>query len=802
VSATLVRDVVSTAPGTTLTAVVKRDGRVVPWDADLVTRAIALAFHAELTNDGPNPHARDAGQRYGISRHDFATVLRLTEQVENAVGLRFPSAPPQVEQVQDIVEMLLAANGHWNVAKRYVLYRAARAERRLRAHGENGLQDYIFLSRYARYRPELGRRETWPEAVARVFEMHRRRFASKLGQPVGQIAPSLGRLLDDAEAAMGERGFLPSMRALQFGGVAVEANNARLFNCSFTHVDRLRAFQESLFLLLSGTGVGFSVQKQHVAKLPPLAPRPNEHELPVVHHTIGDTIEGWSDALGALLQSYVDGTKIEFSYSAIRPRGTPLRTSGGRAPGHLPLKKALVKIEGVLDGAAGRSLRPIEAYDILMHAAVAVLAGGIRRSATICLFSADDDEMAAAKTGNWFETNPQRGKSNNSAVLVRDTATPEQFARLFEHQKAFGEPGFYFTADAEYGANPCVEIGLAPFLQVTEGEVEPLRAAGYTGALEPGERLSGWQMCNLTTINASKCTTRDEFLQLCRYASLMGTLQASYTDIPYLGPVSRRINEREALLGVSICGILDRPDVLLDPESLEAGAATCRETNEAVAAVLGIEPAARITCVKPEGTASLLLGAGSGIHPHHARHYFRRVQAARTDPVFQFFKSVNPAMTETSVWDPETTDVITFPVEAPEGALLREELGAIDFLDRVRLVQHHWVQAGRGRAQYNPGLEHNVSNTVTVRDEEWEAVRDYIWKNRASFTGISLLRATGDKVYPQAPREEVTTETDVAKWNALHYTPMDYTKLNEHTDETTLADVVACAGGACEVTFA
>jgi ribonucleoside-diphosphate reductase alpha chain len=794
-------DVVATSP-TILTTVVKRDGRTAPWDADRIARAIALAFHAERTDDGANPHAHDAAQRYGLSRADFAAVLRLTEQVENAVAMRFPAAPPQVEQIQDIVEMLLAANGHWTVAKRYVLYRAKQAEKRVRAHGDSGLQDYIFLSRYARFRPELGRRETWPEAVGRVFDMHRRRFADRLDAPVGTLAPSLGALIDDAERAMQRKGFLPSMRALQFGGAAVEANHSRLFNCSFTHIDRIRAFQEALFLLLSGTGVGFSVQKQHVAKLPALAPRHNEHELPVVHHTIGDTIEGWSDALGALMQSYVDGTKVEFNYSQVRPRGSPLRTSGGRAPGHLPLKKALVRIEHVLDGAAGRHLRPIEAYDILMHAAVAVLAGGIRRSATICLFSADDDEMAAAKTGNWFETNPQRGKSNNSAVLVRDQATPEQFARLFEHQKQFGEPGFYFSADAEYGANPCVEIGLAPFLTVSEDEVAPLRAAGYTGALEPGERLSGWQMCNLTTINAAQCTSREEFLALCRHAALVGTLQASYTDMPYLGPVSRRINEREALLGVSICGILDRPDVLLDPATLEAGAATCRAVNTAVAQVLGIAPAARITCVKPEGTASLLLGAGSGIHPHHAKRYFRRVQAARTDPVYQHFKAANVAMTETSVWDPETTDVITFPVEAPEGAVLRAELGAVEFLEKVRLVQRHWVQAGRGHEHFNPGLDHNVSNTVTVRDDEWEAVRDYIWQHRDAFTGISLLRATGDKVYPQAPREEVVTETDVAKWNALNYQPVDYTALVEHVDVTALADVAACAGGACEVTYA
>jgi ribonucleoside-diphosphate reductase alpha chain len=513
---------------------------------------------------------------------------------------------------------------------------------------------------------------------------------------------------------------------------------------------------------------------------------------------VPDTLEGWADALDALLTSYLQGTKIEFNYSAIRARGTPLRTSGGRAPGHLPLKKALVAVERVLEQVRGRALRPIEVYDILMHVAVAVLSGGIRRSATICLFSADDDEMAAAKTGNWFETNPQRGKSNNSAVLVRGEAQETDFARLFEYQKEFGEPGFYFVDDADYGANPCVEIGLAPFLTVDAESRAALARHGVADVAE-GTRLSGWQMCNLTTINAAACHTADEFLSACRSAALLGTLQAAYTDIRYLGPVTRVINDREALLGVSICGVLERPAVFLDEHTLERGAAMCLEVNEAVATHIGVSPAARVTCVKPEGTASLVLGAASGIHPHHARRYFRRVQAARTDAVYQWFKAHNPHLTETSVWDPETTDVITFPVEAADDAILREDVGAVQFLEYVKLVQRHWVEAGRRHQRYNPGLHHNVSNTVTVRDEEWEAVQQFIWANRAHFAGISLLRETGDKIYAQAPREAVVTDADVAKWNTLHYVPVDWTAMREAHDVTALADVVACAGGACEI---
>ncbi|MCZ8013537.1 ATP cone domain-containing protein [Gemmatimonas sp.] len=782
-----------------ITEVVKRDGRRAPWDPERITRAIALAFWASRHDDAPNPHANDAAHRFGLGFTEFADVCEITQLVVNTVERKALERTPTVEDVQDIVEMMIAARGHWDVAKRYVIYRAARAQVRLAAHGENGLQDYIFLSRYSRYREELGRRETPAEAFTRVMDMHRAHFADKLDLPVaGFGGRPLRELIDETEAALQRRAILPSMRSLQFGGQAIEANNARMFNCAFTHMNRLDAFKEAFFLLMSGTGVGFSVQKHHVAQLPHFPVRGAENDLEVVHYTVGDTLEGWADALDALMRSYLDNKKIEFNYSGIRRRGSPLKTSGGRAPGHIPLKKALSAVERMLDQVSGRALRPIEVYDILMHVAVAVLSGGIRRSATICLFSADDDEMAAAKTGNWFETNPQRGKSNNSAVLVRHQHTEQDFARLFELQKEFGEPGFYFVDDVEYGANPCVEIGLAPFAVVDEAAQTKLAEYGMPD-VPVGSKVSGWQMCNLTTINANACDDEAGFLACCRAAALLGTLQAAYTNIGYLGAATRYINERESLLGVSICGILDRPSLLLNPAVLERGARECLDTNAAIAEHLGIPAAARITCVKPEGTASLVLGAGSGIHPHHARHYFRRVQAARTEPLYQWFKLNNPHMTEASAWDPDTTDVITFPVTAPTDAILRKDVGAVQFLEYVRLVQQHWVVAGRRHESYNPGLHHNVSNTVTVRDDEWDAVQQFIFENRGYFTGISLLRETGDKVYAQAPREEVTTDMDMAKWNALVYSPVDYTALWEGTDMTTLADTVACAGGACEI---
>ena len=683
------------------------------------------------------------------------------------------------------------------------------------SHPANGLQDYIAISRYARYSPEKRRRETWGEAVARVRDMHFAQFEDRsLGDGalaaleagdvtaddlslVGELG-TLHKAIDDAFAAVDRREVLPSMRSLQFGGDAIRTKHARIYNCCFTYIDRVEAFRETLYLLLCGCGVGFSVQTQHVAQLPPLAPR-REHAVPITHF-VGDTIEGWADALHVLITSAIAGGPVHFDYSLVRPAGAPLRTSGGKAPGPQPLFLTLTHVEAILRRAAGRRLRPIEAYDILMWAAKAVLAGGVRRSASICLFSADDAEMAAAKTGNWFTENPQRTASNNSAVILRSAARRETFDALFEAQKQFGEPGFYFVEDLEYGANPCVEIGLHPRLVVDEPANARLRELGYSEPLRVGQVLTGVQFCNLTTISAAAAESPRRFLQLCAQAALIGTLQSGYTDFKYLSPVSRVITEREALLGVSLCGVLDRPTVLLDPAVLRAGATVVKAVNAVVARTLGISPASRTTCVKPEGTASLLLGTSSGLHPHHAPRYFRRVQANIHDPIYLHFRRQNPHMVETSVYDPNgRTDVITFPVEGPDFGIYREDLSAVKHLEYVRLVQQHWVQAGRRHERFSPGLHHNVSCTITVRPEEWGAVADYIWAHRTDFTGVALLQDCGDKLYAQAPREAITSVRDIEKWNALSYQPVDYTTLEESEDITELKQAVACAAGACEI---
>lgn len=637
---------------------------------------------------------------------------------------------------------------------------------------ENGLQDFIAVSRYSRYRADLGRREVWSEAVNRVRDMHLRFFRDK--------GPELAAEIVTAFDLVKARKILPSMRSIQFGGEAILQKHGRIFNCSFSYADRPRFFAEAFYMLLCGTGVGFSVQKHHVENLPRVGKRAHFTRTCVVE----DTIEGWADSVDDLIKSAFEGYYLQFDYTKIRPAGSPLVVGGGKAPGAEPLRMAHDHIGQLIASRAGQELRPIDVYDIVMHMSQAVLSGGVRRSATICLFSSDDEDMRNAKTGEWFKTHPQRAFSNNSAILERDIATKEEFMALFEAQKQFGEPGFYFTASKDYGANPCVEIGLNPTLDIGS------------------QVLTGWQMCNLTTINGAVPKNTTEFLTLCKYATLIGTLQAAYTNIEYCGPVTKAINDREALLGVSICGIMDNPELLLSEDVLRAGAAHVKGMNAYYARVIGINPAARTTCVKPEGTASLLLGVASGIHPHHAERYFRRVQCNKLDPVYQHFFEANPHMCEPSVYDQGgRTDVVTFPVEAPAGAKVRREMPALELLKAVRLVQQHWVREGTAYETFSPGLEHNVSNTINVAPHEWADVAEFIWENRADFTGIALLQEMGDKAYAQAPREEVSTLDDLSRFYFLRNEarPVDYTKMTEAQDNTALKQEPACAGGACEL---
>jgi ribonucleoside-triphosphate reductase len=599
------------------------------------------------------------------------------------------------------------------------------------------LMNYTFVSKYARWIPEKKRRETWSEAADRVKQMMIEVYAS------AENSDSIRKSIEDAYDDMKKKKILGSQRALQFGGSPVIKHNARIYNCIASYVDRIRFFQECMYLLLCGCGTGFSVQKHHVAKLPNL--RQVSAKGRSVKHVIDDSIEGWSDAVGILVSSYFEdcdlfteyaGKSVTFDYSKIRPAGAYLKSSGGKAPGPEPLKKALNNIRKVLDNAvkSGRNkITPIEAYDIVMYSADAVISGGVRRSATICVFSPDDEEMAKAKTGSWFINNPQRGRSNNSALLLRNETTKEQFAELMTSVKEFGEPGFVWSDSTELIVNPCVEIGMWPVDETT----------GKTG----------WQACNLSTINCAKVKTEQDFYDACRSAAVIGTLQAGFAKFPYLGETSERIISREALLGVSMTGIMEQHDICLDPKIQKRGAEIVKKTNAEIANLIGINQAARTTCVKPEGTSSCILGTSSGIHPHHAKRYIRRVQANKMEPIYQYFKEQNPRACEESVWsNNDSDDVVGFCVEVPDGSKLKNKVDAIELLSYVKSTQQNWVMSGTNPDKCTqPWLVHNVSNTINVKPEEWDDVTDFIYNNRKYFCGVSLLPIAGDKDYAQAP---------------------------------------------------
>ena len=610
------------------------------------------------------------------------------------------------------------------------------------------LSDITVHMKYARYLSDKYRRETFEELVDRNKAMHIKKYP---------------HLRDEIEAAyeyVYEKKVLPSMRSMQFGGKPIEVAPNRIFNCAYMPIDDVRAFGEAMFLLLGGTGVGYSVQTHHVEQLPEIN-KPNGKRT--YRYLVSDSIEGWADAVKALVTSYFRGTsKLRFDFSDIRPKGSRLVTSGGKAPGPQPLRECLVKLEGMLEAKEnGDKLRPIEVHDMVCHIADAVLAGGIRRAALISLFSADDDEMIAAKAGSWWETDPQRGRANNSIVLMRHIVTKEFFMDLWARVKASGagEPGFYFTFDKDWGTNPCCEIALRPY-----------------------------QFCNLTEVNVSNVDTQEEYEARVKAAAFIGTLQASYTDFHYLRPVWQRNTEKDALLGVSMTGIASGNVLKLD---MKAGAKIVKQENKRVAALLGINPAARTTCVKPAGTTSLTLGTSSGIHAWHNDHYIRRIRVGKNEAIYEYLSQNHPELIEDEYFRPHDTAVISAPQRAPAGAITRSET-AIDMLERVKKVSTEWVRTGHWKGQNT----HNVSATVTIKEDEWAEVGEWMWENRSCYNGLSVLPHS-DHTYVQAPFEDC----DEATYNEMmkSLANIDLTNVVETQDNTDLQGELACAGGACEI---
>ena len=612
------------------------------------------------------------------------------------------------------------------------------------------LSDITVYMKYAKYIPELNRRETWEELVTRNKNMHIKKYP---------------KLVDEIESAykfVYEKKVLPSMRSLQFGGKPIEISPNRVYNCAYLPIDSIESFNEIMFLLLGGTGVGYSVQRHHVDKLPAVN---QPYSKRTRRHLIGDSIEGWADAVKVLIKSYMGSkrsSKITFDYSDIRPKGAQLVTSGGKAPGPQPLKECVVKVQGILqDVEDGDKLTTLQAHDIVCHIADAVLAGGIRRAALISLFSADDEAMIGCKSGHWWEESPQRGRANNSAVLMRHKINKGFFMDLWKRIElsGAGEPGIYFNNDKDWGTNPCCEIALRPY-----------------------------QFCNLCEVNASDVKDQIDFNDRCRVASFIGTLQAGYTDFHYLRDIWKDTTEKDALIGVSMTGIGSAAVLQLD---MKEAADIVVNQNKKLAKLIGIKPAARCTTVKPAGTTSLALGTSSGIHAWHNDYYVRRVRVGKNESMYKYLVENHPDLIEDEYFRPHDTAVISIPQKAPANAILRTE-SPFDLLERIKKVATEWVKPGHKRGSNT----HNVSATVSLKENEWDKAGDWMWENRDYYNGLSVLPYDGG-TYTQAPFEDI----DKSKYETMmkSLTDVNLTDIVEVDDETDLAGELACAGGACEI---
>ena len=609
------------------------------------------------------------------------------------------------------------------------------------------LSDIVVFNKYAKYVPSEKRRETWDEIVNRYLTMMVRKY------------PHITDDINKHGKFLREKKVLMSMRAAQFSGVAIEKSESRVYNCAYLPIDDYRAFSETMFLLLGGTGVGYSVQRDHVNSLPEIVkPRKKQKYL------VSDSIEGWADSVRHLMSSYFGfrKTKPVFDFSDIRAKGSRLVTAGGKAPGPEPLKKCLFSLELMLDRKKdGEKLTPIEVHDMICHIADAVLAGGIRRAALISLFSADDTEMISCKSGTWWEDNPQRGRANNSAVLLRHRITKSFFMGLWDKIKASGagEPGVYFSNDKDWGTNPCCEIALRPF-----------------------------QFCNLTEVNAGDIKDQLDLNERTISAAFFGTLQAGFSNFHYLRSIWQETTEKDALVGVGMTGICNGNVLDLD---LKEAAAMAIESNLKTCISIGINPAARVTTVKPSGTTSCVLGTSSGIHAWHAPYYIRRMQCTKDEELYKYLIKNHPSLVQDMTLIPNSA-VIEIPQKAPEGAITRNDETAMSMLERVNKWNTEWVREGHIDGRNT----HNVSATVSIKEDEWGSIGEWMWENRATFNGLSVLPYDGG-TYQQAPFEEITEE----EFNGMYakLTEIDLTKVTEADDNTDLKGELACAGGSCEV---
>jgi len=608
------------------------------------------------------------------------------------------------------------------------------------------LSDLTVFSKYAKYNQKTKKRESFNEIVSRYQNMMIDKF------------PDLELEIINNSQYIRDYKVLPSMRMMQFAGKAIEVNHARGYNCSYLLVDSYHAFSETMFLLLGGSGVGYSVQNKHIDKLPEIH-KPNKERKFLVQ----DDIMGWADAIKILVKSYFGlGSKPKFDFRAIREKGALLVTAGGKAPGAEPLKICLAHIEAILENKPnGSKLTSTECHDIMCHIADSVLSGGIRRAAMIALFDFDDEDMITSKYGTWYELNPQRGRANNSAVAFRPKLDKKEFLQLWKRIElsGSGEPGIYLTNNPEWGTNPCVEIALRPF-----------------------------QFCNLCELNVSSVESEEDFQKRVKVASFFGTLQASFTDFHYLRDIWKKTTEKDALLGIGMTGIASNKV----ENYLKEGVKIAMSENERVAEIIGIKKAARVTCVKPSGTTSCVLGTSSGIHTWHSPYYLRTMRFNKTETVAKYLMENHPEICEDEFYTPKTTLCVRIPIKAPKDALTRNDESPIDFLERVKHYYNNWVKPG-----HRNGINtHNISATISVKEDEWEKVGEWMWDNKNTYNGLSVLPYDGGS-YIQAPFEEITEE----KYNELilKLKDIDFSSITEEEDNTTQADELACSGANCEV---
>lgn len=611
-----------------------------------------------------------------------------------------------------------------------------------RVDSRNIISDYIFYSKYSRVK-EDGTKESWKESISRVMQMHWSFFENKITE---EKREAFLKVFNTAWSAYENRLILGSQRALQYGGEQLLKNHLRLYNCTSSYLNRVAFFEECMESLLSGEGTGYSVQKVHTEQLPVMKGVDSSKK---VVFEIPDSIEGWARSVGMLIEHYYYNLPVvEFDYSQIRPEGSFI-SGGFKAPGPEPLKVCHSKIKAILDKVNNRKLRPFELHYITCIIADAVISGGIRRSAMIALFDIDDIEMLSCKTGNWFQMYPELCRCNNSVVIFEDTPK-EEYLKIMKYVKEYGEPGIIFLSDPDQMLNPCAEVSMIPKYENEDGSIE-----------------YGWGYCNLCEINGARIKTEEEFYKACEAAAILGTFQAAYTDFPVLTNASKKIAERDALIGVGITGMADNPTILFNETIQRNGAEIVKKTNQLVADIIGINPAARTTVIKPSGNASQLLGCGSGIHAYHFRKYIRNIQANNNEQALQEIQKVHPEIISKSFWNPKNESVISFPVELDENTMVRVDFSTIDFLKRIYSTKMNWIENGTNwdhpSTKKNPKIRMNVSCTVSVKDDEWEKVADWIWDHRKGFCGLSFLPESGDLDYPQAPYTSYLNEKELAE---------------------------------------